>query len=60
MGTAIKHQKKLIEAYKKKLSRASIGEVLERHVRASYVERQKTKQVASWSLSSLHHLRFVS
>ncbi|GAA5959308.1 hypothetical protein JCM3765_006555 [Sporobolomyces pararoseus] len=46
VGTAIKHQKKLIEAYKKKLSRATIGEVLERHVRASYVERQKTKQVA--------------
>ncbi|GAA6024859.1 hypothetical protein JCM11491_005677 [Sporobolomyces phaffii] len=46
VGTAIKHQKKLIEAYKKKLSRASIGDVLERHVRAPYVERQKTKQVA--------------
>ncbi|GAA5887625.1 hypothetical protein JCM16303_001452 [Sporobolomyces ruberrimus] len=46
VGTAIKHQKKLIEAYKKKLSRASIGEVLERHVRAPYVERQKTRQVA--------------
>ncbi|GAA5931207.1 uncharacterized protein JCM15063_002576 [Sporobolomyces koalae] len=46
VGTAIKHQKKLIEAYKKKLSRASIGVVLEAHVRASYVDRQKTKQVA--------------
>ncbi|GAA5851019.1 hypothetical protein JCM3766R1_007104 [Sporobolomyces carnicolor] len=46
VGTAIKHQKKLIDAYKKKLSRATVGDVLEQHVRASYVERQKTKQTA--------------
>ncbi|GAA6059871.1 hypothetical protein JCM10212_007076 [Sporobolomyces blumeae] len=45
-NTAIKHQKKLIEAYRKKISRATVADVLERHVRAPYVERQRTKQAA--------------
>ncbi|GAA5956736.1 hypothetical protein JCM21900_002166 [Sporobolomyces salmonicolor] len=44
---ANKHQRRLIETYRKKIDRASVCDVLQQHVKAPYVERQRTKDISA-------------
>ncbi|GAA5869290.1 hypothetical protein JCM1840_004346 [Sporobolomyces johnsonii] len=44
---ANKHQRRLIETYRKKIDRASVCDALQQHVEAPYVERQRTKETSA-------------
>lgn len=54
-NSANKHQRKLIERFRKRIRNDSLCNALKAHVRAGYVQRQKTKQEAGarWSRSKL-------
>lgn len=52
-NSANKHQRKLIERFRKRIRNDALCNALKAHVRAGYVQRQKTKQEAGEFTSSV-------